>query len=269
MARAVAEPDARLLPGRYAEAQERLAALRRAIVFAVLLMGTLLLVWAGIIAALDVPHYMAPSPQAVWGALTGEWAVLSKALGFTLRSTLAGMALALVLALVLAALFTFSDLLSRAFLPLIVILRTAPILAIAPLLIMIFGRGQATSVAVVVMVSVVPLMVNAARGFRSAPANVVELMHVCGASWWQTFQKVRLPFAAPYVFTGIRMAAAGAVLSAMLAEWLSGAPGLGTLILEASSFRRLPLMWAGVVISMAASVSLYVVTVQLERKMTR
>ena len=269
MDRAVSQPDARLLPGRYAQAQDRLAALRRGTVFVALLLGVVILIWTGIITAFDVPHFVAPSPKAVWGALTGEWAVLSQALAYTLRSTMAGMALALILALALATLFTFSELLSRAFLPLIVILRTAPILAIAPLLIMIFGRGQATSVAVVVMVSFFPMMVNAARGFRSARTNVLELMHVCGARWWQTFLKVRLPFAAPFVFTGIRMAAAGAVLSAMLAEWLSGAPGLGTLILEASSFRRLPLMWAGVVLSMAASTSLYVLTVQLERKMSR
>lgn len=269
MGRAVTEPDARLLPSRHAQAQERLRALRRGTLFAAGLLAVLVLIWAGLIAVFDIPHYVAPRPHAVWAALTGQWPTLSQALWFTLRSTLTGMALALVLALTLAALFTFSDLLSRAFLPLIVILRTAPILAIAPLLILIFGRGQATSVAVVVMVSFFPMMVNAARGFRSARANVLELMHVCGASWGQTFWKVRLPFAAPYVFTGIRMASAGAVLSAMLAEWLSGAPGLGTLILEASSFRRLPLMWAGVVISMMAATTLYFLTVQLERRMTR
>ena len=266
----VAHPNPRLLPSRHAEAQRRLAALARGAGFAVALLAVILTGWHAAIVLLEVPAYVAPSPQAVWAALTGDdWPRLSQALLFTLRSTLGGMALAFVLALVLAGLFTLSDLLSRAFLPLIVILRTAPILAIAPLLILIFGRGQATSVAVVVMVSFFPMMVSAARGFRSAPANVLELMHVCGASWWQGFRKVRLPFALPYVFTGIRMAAAGAVLSAMLAEWLSGAPGLGTLILEASSFRRLPLMWAGVVLSMTAATTLFFLTVQLERRMTQ
>ncbi len=269
MSGTVSRPDARLLPGRQAEAERMLAALLRGLAFVALLLGALVLIWHALIVTLAVPAYVAPSPQAVWTTLTGEWPRLSQALWFTLRSTLGGMAIALVLALVLAGLFTLSDLLSRAFLPLIVILRTAPILAIAPLLILIFGRGQATSVAVVVMVSFFPMMVNAARGFRSPKANVLELMHVCGADWWQIFLKVRLPFALPYIFTGIRMAAAGAVLSAMLAEWLSGAPGLGTLILEASSFRRLPLMWAGVVLSMAAATTLFFLTVQLERRMTR
>ena len=177
--------------------------------------------------------------------------------------------LALALSLLMAGLFAWSPATSRALLPLIVILRTAPVLAIAPILILIFGRGLATSIAVVVLVSFFPMMVNAAKGFRSTKTNALELMRVAGATWGQTFWMVRFPYALPFVFTGIRMASAGAVLSAMLAEWLSGAPGLGTLILQASSFRELPLMWAGVVTAMAAASGLYALTTRAERRLSR
>ncbi|SLN42279.1 ABC transporter permease [Roseisalinus antarcticus] len=256
-------------PSRYAESQERLAALGRFARFVAVVLVVVVVLWQGAISLLDIEPFVAPDPLSVGQALVQETDALAVALAYTLRSTVGGVALALVLAVSIAGLFTLSPLLSRALLPLIIMLRTAPILAIAPLLILIFGRGQTTSIVVVVIVSFFPIMVNAARGFASPKANALELMHVCGASWWQTFTRVRVPFALPFIFTGIRMASAGAVLSAMLAEWLSGAPGIGTLILEASSFRKLPLMWAGVVVSMITATAIYGLTVWMERRLSR
>ncbi|MCC5974912.1 MAG: ABC transporter permease subunit [Rubellimicrobium sp.] len=259
-------PEAPIVRDPRIEAQ---VALLRTLRFPVLLVVSIVVIWQLVIWVFAVPSFVAPSPLNVAKALWADAEMIARALGYTLRSTLLGMAVSLWLALSLAALFTVSDLLSRALLPLIVILRTAPILAIAPLLILIFGRGIGTSVAVVVMVTFFPIMVNAARGFRATPGNALELMHVAGATWAQSFNKVRLPFAIPYIFTGVRMAAAGAVLAAMLAEWLTGAPGLGTLILEASSFRNLPRMWAGVVVSMAAAGLFFAATVRIEQRLMR
>jgi ABC-type nitrate/sulfonate/bicarbonate transport system permease component len=83
----------------------------------------------------------------------------------------------------------------------------------------------------------------------------------------QTFLKVRFPFALPYIFTGLRAASASAILSAMLAEWLSGAPGLGTLILDAASYRDLGLLWAAVVVSMIMAFSIFALTAGAERRL--
>jgi ABC-type nitrate/sulfonate/bicarbonate transport system permease component len=229
----------------------------------------ILLLWQGLITLFAVPPFLVPTPLSVIAAFGTRTGTILAALAYTVGSTVAGLSLALALSLVMASLFTWSPATSRALLPLIVILRTAPVLAIAPILILIFGRGLATSIAVVVLVSFFPMMVNAAKGFRSTKANALELMRVAGATWGQTFWKVRFPYALPFIFTGIRMASAGAVLSAMLAEWLSGAPGLGTLILQASSFRDLPLMWAGVVTAMAAASALYVLTTRAEGRLAR
>lgn len=255
-------------PNRFEQSQARLQALGRFVRFVAIVVGVLLVLWQGSISLFGVQPFVAPDPLSVGRSLLADSGALGQAIFYTLRSTVVGVTCALCLSLVFAGLFTLSPLFGRAVLPLIIVIRTAPILAIAPLLILIFGRGQATSVAVVIMVSFFPILVNSARGFASPRANAMELMHVCGASWWQTFVKVRLPFALPFILTGVRMASAGAVLSAMLAEWLTGAPGIGTLILEASSFRNLPLMWAGVVVSMMTATSIFGLTVALERRMT-
>lgn len=231
--------------------------------------GVAVVLWQAIITIYAVPAYIAPTPGAVAVAFVSHIWDIIPAIAWTLRSVLLGMSLALILAMILAGAFTLSPMLSRAVLPLVIMLRTAPVLAIAPILILIFGRGLATSIAVVVLVSFFPIMVNAAKGLGATPPNALELMHVAGASWTQTFVKVRLPYAMSYIFTGIRLASAGAVLSAMLAEWLSGAPGIGTLILEASSFRNQPLMWAGVVTSVISAVGFFALTTWAERRLLR
>jgi len=226
-----------------------------------------LLLWKLVVSGLRIPPFFMPPPEAVAEALIRNWRAIGLALISTLRNAFAGLAVAFAIAIALAAIFTSSRLASRAVLPLVIGLRTAPVLAIAPILIMIFGRGLSTSIAVVVIVSFFPIMVNAMKGFAATPAHALELMHMLGASGLTTFGRVRFPFALPFIFSGLRSAATSAVLAAMLAEWLSGAPGLGSAILDASSFRRSALMWALVLVSMSAAFTLFFVTERFEARL--
>lgn len=173
-----------------------------------------------------------------------------------------------MVAIGLASAFVASSRATHAVLPIVIGLRTAPVLAIAPILIMVFGRGIGTAIAVVVIVSFFPIMVNAMKGFTSTKRSALELMHVVGASPSQIFIKVRLPFALPFIFAGLRSAATSAILAAMLAEWLSGAPGLGTLILDAASYRKNDLLWAAVVVSMVLAFLIFSLTTAVERRLT-
>ncbi|MEM8663500.1 MAG: ABC transporter permease [Pseudomonadota bacterium] len=225
-----------------------------------------LVVWQAAILVFAIPPFLMPSPIATLAAFGAHGETIAAALAYTAFSGFAGLVVAFFLALILAAGFVASDTLTRATLPLVIIVRTAPVLAIAPILIMTFGRGLATSIVVVVIIAFFPMMVNAMRGLRSTRPAALELMHVLGADWRQTFFTVRMPFALPYLFTGLRAAGASAFLSAMLAEWLSGAPGLGALILDAAARQTLDLLWAAVISSMALSFSVFALTTFLERR---
>lgn len=229
----------------------------------------LIVVWDVWVRWAEIPPFIMPPPASVWATLVAEWGQLSDALLYTVRSAVLGLIVATALALSLASLFVASETVTRAVLPLVIVIRTAPVLAIAPILIMNFGRGLTTSIIVVVIVAFFPIMVNAMRGLRATRRNALELMHVLGASGVTTFLKVRFPFALPYIFTGLRASAASAFLSAMLAEWLSGAPGLGWLILDAAAFVRLDLMWSAVFVSMAMAMTVFFITATLERRFTR
>ncbi len=234
------------------------------VVFAVVLVG----LWKMLVTLFGVPPYIMPPPEAAFDAFRASAGKIGLAVFFTLRNAAAGLICAFCLAIALAAMFVSSEKATRAILPFVIGLRTAPVLAIAPILIMIFGRGIGTAIAVVVIVSFFPIMVNAMKGFSSTRRNALELMHVLGASRIQTFVKVRLPFALPFIFAGLRSAATSAILSAMLAEWLSGAPGLGTMILDASSYRKTGLLWAAVVVSVIMAFTIFWLTTTIEKRLT-
>jgi ABC-type nitrate/sulfonate/bicarbonate transport system permease component len=260
-------PDFRALPTRGQRAEAKLAALRGFVLRVAIGVAVLVALWGGAIAAFDVPVFVAPGPVDTWNSFVGNTERLFGALGFTLSGVGIGLSLAVVIALTLGVVFTLSPPVSRAFMPLVIGLRTVPVLAVAPLLIMIFGRGQGTTIATVVIVGFFPIMVNAMRGFRSVSPTVHELFHVAGANWVQLLVKARIPFAMPFFFTGLRVATTSALLSAMLAEWLSGAPGIGRLIYDALSYRDMPLMFAAVALSMATAFAIFGLATALERRL--
>jgi NitT/TauT family transport system permease protein len=225
------------------------------------------LAWQAAVSRFHVPPYIMPSPALAFASLLANRGDIAAAVLLTLRNAALGLAASVIVATSLAALFSSSRTASKAVLPLVIALRTTPVLAIAPILIMMFGRGIGAAIVVVVIVSFFPIMVNAMKGFAAVGSNLLELMHVLGASSMKTFVKVRFPSALAYIFTGLRSAATSAILAAMLAEWLSGANGLGTLILNAASYKKNGLLWAAVVVSMAVAFVIFSLTTALERRL--
>lgn len=224
-----------------------------------------LAVWASLIHFYEIPLYLAPPPSAVWEAILEKHALLASHLGFTLAAAATGLAISSVCAIALAIMFVNSPLVSQAAFPLVVALRTAPVVAIAPLITLIVGRGFATSVTVVVIVTFFPLLVNLLRGLAAADRNCLELMHVYGASRWQQMRLARIPFSLPYFFAGLRIAGASAILGAMIAEWLTGVKGIGYLILDSADLREVELMWAAIAASMAVALGIFWVAASVER----
>jgi ABC-type nitrate/sulfonate/bicarbonate transport system permease component len=221
--------------------------------------------WQALVALFGVPPFIMPTPGATWAALIGAHATILDHLGFTLKGAVLGLAISTAVALGLAALFALSARTAAATMPIVIVLRTIPVVAVAPLMIMLVGRTLWTSVVVVVIVSFFPILVNGLRGFTSASTESCELMHVVGARWWQTLLKVRLPNALPFIFTGLRIASSAAILGAMLAEWLSGAPGLGFLILDSAAMQNTAELWAVTLVSMTTGFLVFALTVTAER----
>jgi ABC-type nitrate/sulfonate/bicarbonate transport system permease component len=229
--------------------------------FVVLLLGA----WHGAIALFHIEPYLMPSPAAAVAALVEHRQAVAGHLLVTLEEAGMGLAVSSLAAVALAGVLIGSPVAERALLPFAIAIRSTPVVAVAPLITLIAGRGLRTSILCVAIVSFFPVLVNSLRGFRRTDARVRELMHVLGATPWQRFRYARLPFAVPYIFTGLRTASASAVLGAMLAEWLTGTRGLGYLLLNSAAQRELELLWAGVIVSTLVALVIFWLMVLLER----
>ncbi|MGA7489546.1 MAG: ABC transporter permease [Xanthobacteraceae bacterium] len=239
------------------------------IALAVFSAGLLLMAWHLLVAGLRIPAYLVPGPLAVLDAVAVNWRLLGAHTGFTLSAAALGLAISTVFAATIAMSFSMSRGVAQASLPVVIAFRSAPVAAVAPIIMLFLGRGISTSMVVVTIVSFFPLLVNLTRGLASADRNAAELLHVYGASRWQQLRYVRIPFALPFLFTGLRIAGANAILGAMLSEWITGSKGLGNLILESSELRETELLWAAVLTSVVIALAVFWATSAGEQRMLR
>ena len=231
--------------------------------------ATALLLWVLLLELTGTPPYLAASPPVAFEALLEEWPLILDALRITLIEAGSGLAVSTTLALFFAIFFTVSSTAERALMPLALTVRSIPIVAIAPLIVLIAGRGLSTAIVCVTIVTFFPVLVLAVRGFRSLPNEMVELFRVHGSSEYDLFRYARIPHAVPYIFTGLRVAGAKGVLGAMLAEWLTGNEGLGALLVYASGRREIGLLWATLVVATVSAIVIFQLMIFAERRISR
>ncbi len=144
-----------------------------------------------------------------------------------------GFAVGAVIGIVLASVFVHSGILERAFVPYVVASQTVPIVALAPLIVVSFGRGLTSVVIIATYLTFFPVTIAVMRGLRSPDPRAVELMRSYAASKWDVYRKVRLPASVPYLFSALKIAAAASVVGTIIGEGPGGVPqGLGRAILN-------------------------------------
>ena len=172
----------------------------------------------------------------------------------TAQSTLVGFVFGTLLGVLLAAAIVHSRTLDRALLPWIVASQTVPVLAIAPIVLVILGSlgfaGVAPKAAIAMYLCFFPVTVAMVQGLRSPQAIETELMHTYAASRLQAFWMLRLPAALPYLFPSLRVAIAAGLVGAMVAELPTGAQaGLGARLLTGSYYGNTVGIWSALVLS--------------------
>jgi ABC-type nitrate/sulfonate/bicarbonate transport system permease component len=242
--------------------------IRRAlIVLAVVL--SIGLLWQAAITGFGIPPYIVPRPMAVMGALVDGWSKIASHAGFTLLAAALGLTTSALLASAIAIGFSLRPTLEQASMPIVLMFRSTPVAAVAPIMTLMLGRGIGTSIAVVSIIAFFPILVNLMRGISATDPNAAELLHVYGATPMQQMRLVRLRFALPYLFTGLRVSATSALLGAMLSEWITGSPGMGKLILDSGEMRETELLWATVLTSVVVSLCVFWTTSAAEARLLR
>lgn len=183
--------------------------------------------WYALRHIVGVPAWLLPVPHEILAAMHKESALLAGAAWRTTQSAILGFAAAAIAGLGLAVLLGSSRTAKRAFYPYLLFLQMTPVIVIAPLVILWIGRGTASIVIVTFLVSFFPVVVNTTHGITSTDRNMMELFTVWGATRWQRLSRLQLPFAAPFYFAGLRIAATLAPIGAIFGEYVTGSVGGG------------------------------------------
>ena len=193
------------------------SALLRRILLPVVVIAILVALWDLAIRVFAVPAYVIPAPGAVGRALVKERARLLDNAVPTIVESLGGFALGNLVAIATAITFVHSKMLERALYPVAVAVRTLPIVAIAPIFVLMLGNGYAPKIAIAALITFFPTLVNMVEGLESADPQALELMHVLSASKTEAFRFVRWPSSLPYLFSAMRIASTSSVLGALVA----------------------------------------------------
>jgi NitT/TauT family transport system permease protein len=210
------------------------------------------------IRALDVSPLLLPRPSAVAAAAVRQGATLLPALWITAKSVLIGLALSAASGIAAAVALSTSRWVERALYPYAIFFQIVPIVAIAPLLVIWFGYGPRAVVASAFIVSLFPVIANTLAGLLSVDPDLRDLFRLYGAGRRATLFKLSLPWALPYVLTGLRIAAGLAVIGAIVGEFVGGG-GLGVVVLEAMRQQRTDLVFAAVLYASALGLALFAV----------
>jgi NitT/TauT family transport system permease protein len=193
------------------------------------------IVWEVVVRSLSLPKFLLPAPSAVYQETLNRASELPLHTWVTLYETLLGFVLAVGIGVVLALLITYSPVLQHTIFPLLVVTQAVPKVALAPLLLLWLGYGDAPKVLVAFLVSFFPVVVNVAAGLKAVEPEVIDLSRSLSASEWQTFRKVRFPSALPYFFSGLKVAITLSLIGAVIGEFVGADQGLGYMIVVSSA----------------------------------
>lgn len=229
--------------------------------------------WTLAVKYLDVPSYILPTPAAVWKALWSGIAVSpASPLGYylplwgTLKNAAIGLAIGSGLGLVLGSLMAESRLIEKLVMPYAFALQSLPKVAIAPLVVIWFGFGDGSKIAISALLAFFPMLINSFTGLRAVEPERIDLMRSLSASRFETYRIVKLPNAAPYIFAGLDMAVVYALLGTIVAEFLGAQQGMGVVITQAQAVTDVAGVFAALVILGAMGILLHGIVRRVERK---
>lgn len=216
-----------------------------------------LVFWEVYVRLTNTPAFLLPPPSAVVLEVINSWPKLFPNAVQTIGEVAVGYGASAIIAITLGILISVSDMLERAIMPLLVATDAIPKIAIAPLLLIWFGTGATSKVVLVSLVTFFPILITTITGMGSADRSLITMFRSVGSSRWDEIVKLRLPYAVPYIFTGLKVATTLSVIGAVIAEWVSSSAGLGYLIISGITNFETTLVFASILILVVISLSFY------------
>jgi putative hydroxymethylpyrimidine transport system permease protein len=217
----------------------------------------LVVLWQGVVLVTGVPHYILPGPHKVAQAALAHQGPLVHHAGITLVEILSGLFLGTLVGVSSALSMIASRSLKRWLLPILVISQAIPVFALAPLLILWFGYGMLSKVAMAVLIIYFPITASFYYGMRQTDPDWLELAKVMDAKPMAVVRHIRIPAALPALASGLRVAAATAPIGAVVGEWVGSSEGLGFYMLHTNARMQIDAMFAALTALALLALSLY------------
>ncbi len=193
------------------------------------------LVWQVLVEVRNVPTYIVPAPFDVFKRLWSDFGFFAGQGMVTLAEAMSGFVIGCFVALMLAVFMAHSRYLERSLLPLAILVKVTPVIAVAPLFVIWFGFGVMPKILIAALITFFPTLVNGITGFRSVDQGALDFLRSLKASQREIFFKLRFPSALPYLFAAFRVSIPLSVIGAVVGEWFSADRGLGSVIIVANS----------------------------------
>jgi ABC-type nitrate/sulfonate/bicarbonate transport system permease component len=235
----------------------------KALVSAALSVLLVLIVWWLLLKALNVSPFIGKGPADVWAYFfdpdTGadnRSALLAES-GVTLRDAGLGLVAGTLGAVITAMLFQVVPTASRILMGPALALQSVPLVAMTPLIVLIFGRNLGAIAVIGGILTFFPMLVNVTLALDRTPKSAMDLVEVFGASKWNVLRLVQIPYALPALFASLRVAAPLSITGALLAEWLATGNGLGYAIMSDVATADYSALWTRVTLATLYSLLLY------------
>jgi NitT/TauT family transport system permease protein len=232
-------------------------------------LGALLLLWWLAVTLFRIPEYIIPSPVHVAKTLTSDLGTILRNLVPTAVESVLGFLLGNLASIAVATLFVHQRTVEEALFPLAIIVRSIPIVALAPILVLLFGNDMAPKVIIAALVCFFPTLVNMVRGLSSVNPQALELMKILSATKGEVFWKLRLYNSLPYLFAALKIAASASVIGAIVGEWIGSTEGIGALIIHATYNFDTGLLYAAITVACLFSVLFTSFVSFLERRVVK
>lgn len=225
--------------------------------------------WEAACRAFGIPSYLFPAPSQIIVTFISDAPALMGALWVTLRVTLIALGLAVVIGATIAFLFVQSPIIERSFFPYAIIMQVTPIVAIAPLIIILVKNTQVALVICATIIAIFPIISNTTVGLRSVDPGHQNLFAINRASRFQSLVYLRIPSALPFFFAGLRVSSGLALIGAVVAEFVAGTGGRNTglayEILQSGFQLEIPRMFAALFLITVVGIILFLAMVGLSK----
>jgi NitT/TauT family transport system permease protein len=240
----------------------------RSVVMPIIFFFAVIAIWEAVTIVLAIPQIVLPAPSAIavalWKSIVSPTFLYH--LGITLWEVVAGFALGAIIGIatgILVGIFPFAE---RTLYPYIVAFQALPKVSVAPIVMIWFGYGLSSKIVLTATMSFFPLLANTIAGMRATPPDQLDLFYGMTAGRWQTFWKLNLPLALPFIFVGLDLSLLLSVTGAIVGEFVGSRAGLGYLILQRNFSLDMPGNFAILVVLALIGLFFHLGVKSLERK---